>query len=67
MLSVTILPPFVEALRHLLKVDDGPDILPELLDQPDVDVGLEQGRADLLQQGVEDLKRKSIVTMTQFP
>jgi len=43
-------------LCHFIKVDGGLDVLPEPLDEHDVDVRLEQCRADLLQHRVQHLQ-----------
>ena len=45
----------VVALSHLLEVNAGLDIFPESLDQLDVDIRLQEGGADLLEERVEDI------------
>ena len=47
--------PLVVSLSHLLEVNTGLDIFPETLDKLDVDIGLQERGADLLEEGVEDI------------
>ena len=48
-------PPLVVPLGHLLEVNTRLDIFPEPLDQLDVDIRLQEGGTDLLEEGVEDV------------
>ena len=47
--------PLVEALSHVVEVDAVLDIVLQLFDEFDVDVGLQEGRADLLEHRLEDI------------
>ena len=47
--------PLVEALSHVVKVNAVLDIVLQLFDEFDVDVRLEESRADLLEHRLEDI------------